>query len=720
MAVHELIYEFAALSGDAIGIGLRAADEDEARIQWVNPAFTRMYGYEQDEILGKGAGTLLDPKTAQEYYDQIVPQFAAEQRQIVGEAWAMRKDGSTFWASISLVSLPKEPDGSRYSFAIFRDLTSLYEREQAADGLLKDYEQKSMAQERLTAAFNAIEYPIGIWDKDWRLVICNKAFSPRLLGRDTPLAPGTSVKDFLHEAAYSGQFVDAIENEEEWFANALKSFGSGPMRDTTRYTDGRIFRAVGTKGENGDTFIISTDITDVVEAQTKSEDYAAQLEQAKAEAVQQSLLDDLTGLRNRRGLSRALRRLFDHSRTSGSQLAALQIDLDRFKQINDTMGHSVGDQVLRAVSERLISVLSDDMVAARMGGDEFVVLIPHDNGEKPIDFAERLVEVLCRPLIVDGRDVRVGASIGVAQTPLSGETDLLTNADIALYKSKASGRRRVSVFEAIDLQKMRDAKILADDLMRSVENGELTPYFQPQICAQTGAVVALETLVRWQHPSKGLLTPDQFLPVADDINIISAIDDQMFQAAMEQSARLVQRDIGFAFNVSDKRLMGPEILEQAQRAADADCDIAFELLETIYFEETDEVLFRIDALRETGVSVEVDDFGSGRASIVALQRIAPDRMKIDRRLVAPITQSERSRKLLQSIVDIARAMGIGATAEGVESAEHAAILRDMGCDRLQGFHFARPMPFDDLCASFGLRLVDQPAEVAPKVVQIGR
>jgi EAL domain-containing protein (putative c-di-GMP-specific phosphodiesterase class I) len=317
-------------------------------------------------------------------------------------------------------------------------------------------------------------------------------------------------------------------------------------------------------------------------------------------------------------------------------------------------------------------------------------------GEAPDVLGRRIVEALSRPVSFEGAGLRIGASVGIASTPLSSKNDLLTNADIALYKAKSSGRGSVVTFDEKDFLEMKEARARSDDIQDAIERRAFTPVFQPQIDARSGSIVALEALARWEHPTRGLVGPAEFISTARDLGILNDIDRIIFEKSLDLCREGFEGEMapGLSFNVSQDRLLSPALIEDIRSAADYPGSIALELLETIIFEDPDaQFHLQLDTLRDLGVSLEIDDFGSGRASIVALEDIAPDRLKIDRRLVSAVASVERSEKLVRAIVDIARALDIGITAEGVETPEQAAMLKAIGCDRLQGFFFGRPMPF---------------------------
>ncbi len=557
------------------------------------------------------------------------------------------------------------------------------------------------AQERLIAALNAYPSPFAIYNAANELVVWNDAYQHSMSDDPDDLKVGMSVDETARLAMEKGKFAPSLlQNGQEMSAEFLQAEREKPVQDLE--LDGDIHhRLLRSRVENGDLVLLRIDTTELVRQRRAVEDYAQQLEIANKAITYKATHDDLTGLGNRRHLSDKFHKMVAERDVNGGEIAALHIDLDWFKQINDTMGHPAGDQVLLETSKRILNCVRSRDVVARIGGDEFVVLlhIPAESN-RPEELGMHLLEQLSMPTIFEGKECRFGASIGLARTPLSEVAHLLTNSDVALYKAKRQGRGQLGVFDHSDLQELTQNKILADDIRRAIEFEEFVPFYHIQVDAKTGDLVGMEALARWQHPERGLLTPDKFLPIAEDLNVVADIDRMIF----EQGVAECQSAIGnwpepptLSFNVSQNRVNGNEFEVIRRLAETYSGRICFELLETIFLEEeTTEFLFQLDRLRDIGIGIEVDDFGSGRASVVALQRIGPERLKIDRRLVEQVAESESGLRLIRSIVEIGLALEMGITAEGVETAEQAEILGRLGCDRLQGFMYAKPMPINDL------------------------
>lgn len=429
----------------------------------------------------------------------------------------------------------------------------------------------------------------------------------------------------------------------------------------------------------------------------------AELERTRLEAEQSALHDYLTGLPNRRYLEEKLEEWRVGKGTLGSGIAILHIDLDRFKQINDTLGHGAGDAMLMLAARILRENIRITDFAARIGGDEFVVLIDHDGATATLaTIASRIIDQMRQPAWYNGQECRFGASIGIAHT-LARDIDpkqLLQNADIALYKAKNLGRNRFEFYKQASRTLLADTNRLSSELLRALENDEIFPHYQLQFDARTRAVVGAECLARWRHPTRGILGPDKFLPIAEEYGVLAQIDGLILEKALRDLE--VWREEGIAplkisVNVSARRLTDPELARGLADLHIKPGTVSFELLESVFLDRQDTaVMSNLDMLRRLAIDIEIDDFGTGHASIVGLLNLKPTTLKIDRQLIEDVPDSQEQRILVKSIIQIARSLGIKVTAEGVETEEHARILARLGCDVLQGYGLARPAGFSDV------------------------
>jgi diguanylate cyclase (GGDEF)-like protein len=415
----------------------------------------------------------------------------------------------------------------------------------------------------------------------------------------------------------------------------------------------------------------------------------------------QALHDPLTGLANRSYLRQVLQDIAkarDQRKDIGT--AIFHIDLDRFKQINDTRGHTAGDFILVHTAAILKSLVRTGDFVARIGGDEFVIVARSDcNTSSLTALASRIIQELAKPVLYMQSYCRFGASIGIAysRSKTSNPTKLLVNADIALYRAKKAGKGRYAFFSSAVQKEIIETQTIAEDILTGLDQGEFFPIYQPQFDAVTHEIVGVEALVRWNHRDKGILYPAQFLKIAEDIKVIDRIDSIVLERGLgdilsfRESGVIIPR---LSVNISSQRLSDPNLAKTLRDYKLPKGLVAFELLESIFLDDIDAkslVSRTIKQLKRLGIEIEIDDFGTGHASIVGLLRINPTRLKIARELVMPITKSRKQRRLLQSIIEMGKALGIDIVAEGVESWDHAEMLRDLGCDYLQGYALAMPM-----------------------------
>jgi diguanylate cyclase (GGDEF)-like protein len=452
------------------------------------------------------------------------------------------------------------------------------------------------------------------------------------------------------------------------------------------------------------------DVTDDVmlrreleQATRLAEAKTAALEAARQEIEHSALHDYLTNLPNRRYLDLTLRRMAGLSPRDARSLAILHLDLDRFKNINDTLGHATGDALLKHVADVLASCARENDFVARVGGDEFVIVHRFEGSSATAsDLARELIAELAKPITIGGHVCRTGASIGIA-CPTGEEAEaaqLLLNADIALYRAKKNGRNRFEFFTPQSYQELVTRKRVADEVLAGLEQRAFVPFYQLQFDARSLDVVGVETLARLATPDGSLLSPDVFLPVANELGVVADIDAMILEAALGDFRNWQQTGLGvpkFSVNVSYERLYDPSLTEKLKALKIEPGILSFELLESIFLDSCDEqVLRRFTQLRELGISLEIDDFGTGHASIVSLLKVCPKALKVDRELVAGATSSSEQQALLRSIVEIGRSLDIRVVAEGVETAEDIVVLRDLGCDSLQGYALAKPMSAPDL------------------------
>ncbi|MHA7968314.1 bifunctional diguanylate cyclase/phosphodiesterase [Rhizobium sp. CAU 1783] len=578
----------------------------------------------------------------------------------------------------------------------------LRERQANIAALRQREEELRAISHRLEIALEASR--IGVWELDigsgrlhW------DARMAQLYGLEVP-------PDNTYTTWRNALHPDDIDEAERVFRVALESgkdyvtefriiTGSGETRHIrafgTTYRDSR-FR----KKLVGVNWNVTADLRlqqELREAKLHAELQNRELELARQHMEHNSLHDALTNLPNRRYLDQYLMTLNAALGDHGSA-TVLHIDLDRFKDINDTLGHGAGDAILRHVAQKLKENTRNDDFVARIGGDEFVVVCgnkPDDNDYS--DLARRLIDAVSTPITYAGHECRVGASVGIATRDTADvqAEQLLVNADIALYEAKRHGRNRVERYTDRLRSLTVNTKKTADAILRSLEQNAFIAFFQPQFDAHTLEITGVEALARWDHPQRGILGPDTFLKIAESLNVVSQIDAAILDQALLQRARWLANDLPInkvSVNISAQRLFDESLVQRLETLDLVPGSLSFELLESISFDDKGAAVTRsIERIKAHGIDIEIDDFGTGYASILSLLKLSPRRLKIDRQLTAPIIVSSAQRRLISSIVDIGRSLGIEIVAEGVETMQHAAILRDLGCQTLQGYALARPM-----------------------------
>ncbi|MFT4000942.1 MAG: EAL domain-containing protein [Rhizobium sp.] len=420
---------------------------------------------------------------------------------------------------------------------------------------------------------------------------------------------------------------------------------------------------------------------------------AVALEQSRSRIEHAADHDYLTGLPNRRYFDRRLAEL--RKDASVETLAVLHIDLDGFKEINDKWGHAAGDATLQSAAARISGAITANDVVARIGGDEFVaVLVNVGSVEKLKAIADDIFSRLRREVRFGNEMLKIGASIGVAMSGAEGAGNLLAESDVALFQAKKLGRNRVEFFTSKLQSDLQAERRLADELRLAPVLRQIEPFYQIQVDARTRSIVGLEALARWRHPERGLLNPAAFLKVADEYGLTAEIDASVLKSALADRAAWVSQGLSpprIAVNISGRRLADPDLIDGLRALRIPRHAIAFELVETIFLDDPDDrVLANIAGIKEMGIDIEIDDFGSGHASLIGLVKLKPKRLKIDRQLVTAIAISDEQRRLVGSIVEIAQALNVEVVAEGVETEDHARILAELGCDELQGYAIGYP------------------------------
>jgi diguanylate cyclase (GGDEF)-like protein len=428
--------------------------------------------------------------------------------------------------------------------------------------------------------------------------------------------------------------------------------------------------------------------------------------------------DNLTGLPNRQYLSERLDEALREARRDDSLLALLFIDLDHFKEINDSFGHSTGDMLLGSVAQRLTECVrsSDDVTTlnsetrdetvlhtvSRQGGDEFTILLTQvANSFDACRVATRILTAMKEPFSLNRRDVVVGASIGIAVFPHDGDdTDvLLKHADTAMYHAKKSGRNDYACFSESMKEEALRKLTLEGDLRKAIERKEFELYYQPKIDSQTDRVCGLEVLIRWRHPERGMVSPVEFIPVAEETGLIVPIGEWVLRVACSQTRTWHNsgvHNLPISVNVSSRQFRKNALMETVTEilaeSGMAPRQLELEVTETTMLQDEDEAVTALLRLKELGIQVALDDFGTGYSSLSYVRRLPLDTIKIDRSFVKELGQDSESASIVTAIIAMAHSLGLRVVAEGVETEQQADFLRSQGCEELQGFLYSEPVP----------------------------
>lgn len=544
---------------------------------------------------------------------------------------------------------------------------------------------------------------IIISDSSGKIVMAN-AQAGKLFGYSRDEMLGASVETLVPERLRAAH----VAHRDAYIAldaPPIKAMGKG-RELFARKKDGSEFSteiSLGPLKTNDGNFVISA-IRDVSERK-----------EFEARILHQATHDALTGLPNRILFQDIVEHAMSRARRTEKLLAILFLDLDGFKNVNDTLGHEYGDILLKEVARRLTATLRrDDLIArdddmvARQGGDEFIILLQGISVvQNIIQIAEKILLAVAEPFIADGHEMHVTVSVGITVFPFDDLeiNHLLQNADTAMYRAKESGRNNFQFYTAEMNTFIRERMEIENGLRHALTKGELVLHYQPQMNIKTGKMVGVEALVRWAHPVKGLIPPGVFIPVAEESGLIVQLGDWVLRTACRQNkawqdAGLPQ--IRMAVNLSVRQFRQPRLVEGVAGAlADAGLDahsnnLELELTESLLMQHTEDTIVTLRKLHQMGICLSIDDFGTGYSSLSYLKRFPIDTLKIDQSFIRDITTDPNDAAIAATIVTLAHNLKLKVIAEGVETAEQLALLRNMQCDQMQGYYFSRPVPPEEL------------------------
>jgi diguanylate cyclase (GGDEF)-like protein/PAS domain S-box-containing protein len=669
-----------------------AVVSESGNIVLVNFNIEKMFGYEEGELIGHPIEILLPPDARQGHVAKRDGFFASEVKgrpmeDVVFGLRACRKDGSEFPVYVSLSRLPDMDGRAGVICAAIRDIT---EHKRLEDALAaREYESRTLVD-------NSPDN-ISRYDRGCRRIFVNPACAAAvdggvaaLLGKTPTECPGGPNAE-LYETKIRETFETGLNCEFELiWANKEGREVCSHVRITAE-SDGA--------GNVMSVLTVGRDITE--------------LNEHRKQVHQMAFYDSLTSLPNRALFNDRLRQMITDASWHGQQAGVMLLDLDRFKAVNDTLGHPAGDELLREAAARLTYCVRGYDTVARLGGDEFAILLTEIRSADDLGrVANKIVETFKEPFLLEGKEVFVTTSIGIAVYPADSENsdDLLKMADSAMYFAKRSGRNTFR-FYSKDLSDLSNERLLLEgDLRRGFARGELELYYQPKVRLADGMLIGSEALLRWNHPKRGIVAPDKFISIAEESGLIIDIGAWVLRDA----CRVANGWNGHgkplhkvAINLSARQFQSNDLVKTVRNALeDTHCYpewIELEITESLLLDDGGEVLEALESFRAIGITIAIDDFGTGYSSLSYLARFPVDTLKIDRLFISRITEGGHYLELVKAIILIANSLKQNVVAEGVETVEQAAVLQKFGCDIAQGYLYSRPIPkamFDTLPRSF--------------------
>jgi diguanylate cyclase (GGDEF)-like protein len=554
--------------------------------------------------------------------------------------------------------------------------------QRAAQLVSTEYQRQRRDRDQLfETALHNMSQGLCMFDADASLVVCNDRYIEMYgLSRDV-VAPGATLRGILLHRKECGNFSGDPDIYLRDLRDTLADGNGHPQ--LVQSGDGRTISIVNRAMANGGWVATHEDITERTRAEEKIRHMARH--------------DSLTGLPNRAAFRDEMEQALKRVRR-GQMIAVLCLDLDNFKNVNDTLGHVIGDKLLCAAAKRLKDLVRETDMIARLGGDEFAILQSGvDKAEFAGSFAQRVITAINQPYDLDGHQVVVSTSIGIALAPNDGDSteQLLRNADMALYRAKSDGRSTFRYFELEMDEQLQTRRLLEMDLRDAVAREEFELYYQPQVDAITEQVTGCEALLRWNSPTRGLVAPGEFIPLAEEIGLIVPIGEWVLKQACCEAASW-SKTIRVAVNLSPAQFKSRSVVQSVINALAASgldaTRLELEITESVLLHDNEATLATLHELRGFGIKISMDDFGTGYSSLSYLRSFPFDKIKIDRSFIKDISDKGDCAAIVKAVAGLGKGLGIATTAEGVETLEQLRHVRAEGCTEVQGYFFSEPQP----------------------------
>ncbi|ANH03216.1 EAL domain-containing protein [Shinella sp. HZN7] len=677
LAASESTRQFAMLVQGVKDYAIYMLDPDGRVANW-NEGAERNKGYKAPEIVGQHFSRFYSEEDRAAGLPERALAIARAEGKYENEGWRYRKDGSRFWANVVMDAI-YDTGGTLVGYAkITKDVT----KEKA------DADRLAEVTKNLDLALENMSQGLCLFDKDERLLLANRRYSEIFGFPEGRIRPGMTLREIVDQGV-----ADVFVDPEVWKPRARDMYAR--RRAAILANDGGV---IVEKLSNGVSVQLRYRTLPDGAWVATYEDISERLRSEE----QISFLarhDSLTGLPNRACFNNRLEANLDSARRSGGKVAAIGIDLDKFKEINDTRGHAAGDEVLTTLSKRMQACLEADETIARFGGDEFAAAKRFEDIAELHDFIQRLEACLHEEIRIDGYDIKPGASLGVAIYPQDADNleALINNADLAMYRAKDALTETVCFYEVSMDEAARSRRLIANDLWQAVERNELQLHYQVQKAVNSGDTIGYEVLLRWHHPVRGTIPPSDFIPIAEECGAILPIGEWVLREACREAATW-NNEHKIAVNLSPVQLGNADVADLVHRVL-LDTGLSphrleLEITESTIIGDKERALQTLRRIKAFGVTIAIDDFGTGYSSLETLRAFPFDKIKLDRSFMSEVEASPEAKAIIRAILALGQTLRVPVLAEGVETRSQLDILLDEGCDEAQGYFLGRPMPVE--------------------------